>query len=235
MVTRLLVACSLMAVCVTVHAAGLTYALRRLRRLRCRRSVLYRSTAVRCHRGLDRHVAPRGDRSVGCRLRLGRRDARSTDGSLLQCRHLHDHRIRRRRAAEGVAPRQRRRSADRHPDVRMVHRFFLRDHEQAAPAERVRERTLTSEIPKLRRRSYFHAGSLEDASEEAVPLPRSRSTQAERREEDTASTTGPMKMPSRDQKRSAADHPCERRRRDRLAPPLRMEERAEDVVHRDED
>ena len=34
MVTRLLVACSLMAVCVTIHAAGLTYALRRLRRLR---------------------------------------------------------------------------------------------------------------------------------------------------------------------------------------------------------
>ena len=34
MVTRLLVACSLMAVCVTVHAAGLTDALRRLRRVR---------------------------------------------------------------------------------------------------------------------------------------------------------------------------------------------------------
>jgi hypothetical protein len=34
MVTRLLVACSLMAVCVTIHAAGLTYALRRLRRMR---------------------------------------------------------------------------------------------------------------------------------------------------------------------------------------------------------
>ena len=34
MVTRLLVACLLMAVCVTIHAAGLTYALRRVRRLR---------------------------------------------------------------------------------------------------------------------------------------------------------------------------------------------------------
>ncbi|HEY2152500.1 MAG TPA: ion channel [Vicinamibacterales bacterium] len=33
MVTRLLVACALMAVSVTIHAAGLTYALRRLRRL----------------------------------------------------------------------------------------------------------------------------------------------------------------------------------------------------------
>ena len=33
MMTRLLVACSLMAVCVTIHASGLTYALRRLRRL----------------------------------------------------------------------------------------------------------------------------------------------------------------------------------------------------------
>ena len=32
MVTRLLVACSLMALCVTIHAGGLTYALRWLRR-----------------------------------------------------------------------------------------------------------------------------------------------------------------------------------------------------------
>jgi len=32
MVIRLLVACTLMALCVTIHAAGLTYALRRLRR-----------------------------------------------------------------------------------------------------------------------------------------------------------------------------------------------------------
>jgi len=33
MVTRLLVACTLMALCVIVHAAGLTWALRRLRRM----------------------------------------------------------------------------------------------------------------------------------------------------------------------------------------------------------
>jgi voltage-gated potassium channel Kch len=36
MVTRLLVACFLMAVCVMIHAAGLTFALQRLRRWRTR-------------------------------------------------------------------------------------------------------------------------------------------------------------------------------------------------------
>jgi hypothetical protein len=46
MVTRLLVAFSLMAVSVTIHAAGLTYALRRLRRLQMPASRFWASTRL---------------------------------------------------------------------------------------------------------------------------------------------------------------------------------------------
>src|SRR5262249_58613339 len=46
MVTRLLVACSLMALCVTIHAGGVTYALRRLRQSPMRTPRFWSSTRL---------------------------------------------------------------------------------------------------------------------------------------------------------------------------------------------
>ena len=46
MVTRLLVACSLMALCVTIHAGGVTYAIRRLRRSPIRAPRFWSSTGL---------------------------------------------------------------------------------------------------------------------------------------------------------------------------------------------
>ena len=67
-----------------------------------------------------------GDIGVGGGLLLLRGHARFAVGVVLQRSHLHDDRLRRPRAAQGMAPRRRRRSADRHPDVRMVDGIFLR-------------------------------------------------------------------------------------------------------------
>src|SRR4029453_5139563 len=90
-------------------------------------AVLVRYVAVRARRRLDGAVASPRERRVGGVLFLERRASRPAVGLVLQRRDLHDHWLRRYRAAERVATPWWGRGADGHPDVRLVDRILLHD------------------------------------------------------------------------------------------------------------
>src|SRR5262249_19347536 len=73
----------------------------------------------------------RRDHCVGGVLPVARGHAGPRGGVVLQCGHLHHDRLRRSGAPGGLAAPRRRARADRHPDVRLVHRVLLRGRQSA--------------------------------------------------------------------------------------------------------
>jgi hypothetical protein len=122
MVRRLLVACCLMAVCVTIHAGGLTCAIRRLRRLPTPEPGFWTSTRLFVLVAVWIVLLHLVEITVWA-------VAYFANGAILQRRHVHDDRIWGPRTAKGMASGRRRRSADRYPDVRMVDGILFRDRQ----------------------------------------------------------------------------------------------------------
>ena len=122
MVSRLLIAWSLTALCVIVHAMGMTTLLRWENRWVAQVNgrywfsiwLLVRTAGWIIFLHLDR------DYGLGVILRLERRLSRPCLGLVFQRRHLHHDRLRRPGPASRVAPGRRGRGAHRHPDVRLV-------------------------------------------------------------------------------------------------------------------
>ena len=164
MLSKLLIGFFLMALCVAIHATGLTSAFRWMHARLARGTgqvwhatwMLVRIAAWTATAACDR------DFRLGALLRVARRDAGPRNIRLFQRDHLHHYRLRRPRAASRMAPLGWRRSAHRHPDVRTFHRLILRRiYRHLRPQPRILRQRFMNLHRSLRRSQRSSARSTE--------------------------------------------------------------------------
>ena len=127
MLSKMLLALLLMALCVLIHSMGVLLALRWLKRhhITAPASFWQINWTLVTPRSLDDRAAFAGNHRLGLFLPQPNTACRICQCSLFQHRHLHHHRLRRSGVAARVAHGGRRGSIDRHPHVRLVYRLLF--------------------------------------------------------------------------------------------------------------